>query len=206
MHIFIGLSPCWTGFRPWSELFGGGDWRAAEVINEECWCWFDPCCAPQSPLWPFTRSSGLQWQSAQGAVLVQWRTGIAGGEMFLCVCVCVCVHVPTHWEIFWTLVPLSRSPELNLSISQGLEKFSSSKNKTAKTKIRLQSWVALPFHTQMEFDSAKRNFWVICRVHPMSECLVVPCFRSSRQLRQRIKRRNWSGRKIKDDSNPSLIY
>lgn len=201
MHIFIGLSPCWTGFGPWSELFEGGDWRAAEVINEECWCWFDPCCTPQSPLWPLTRSSGLPWQSARGAIRDQWRTGIAGGEMFLYVCVyaCMCPRTEKSLERLWL------SPEQNLLISQGLKKFSSSKNKTAKTKICLQSWAALPFQTQMEFDSAKWNFWVICRVHPKSKRLAVPCFRSSRQLCWRIKRRNWFGRMIKDDCDPSLI-
>lgn len=143
MHIFIGLSPCWTGFGPWSELFEGGDWRAAEVINEEDWCWFDPCCAPQSPLWPLTRSSGLLWQSAWEAVRDQWRTGIAGGEMFLCLCVyaCMCPRTEKSLERLWL------SPEQNLSISQGLKKFSSSKNKTTKTKICLQSWAALPFQT-----------------------------------------------------------
>lgn len=142
MHIFIGLSPCWTVFGPWSELFEGGDWRAAEVINEEYWCWFDPCCTPQSPLWPLTRSSGLLWQSARGAVRDQWRTGIAGGEMFLCVC--VCMHVPTHREISWTLVALSRAEPIDFTRPK---KFSSSKNKTVKTKTCLQSWAALPFQT-----------------------------------------------------------
>lgn len=162
-------------------------------------------CPPESPLtlhqviWsPMAERSGSRPSPVKDWYSWRWN-------VYLSVCVCVCMHVPTHWEISWTLVPISRSPELNLSISQGLKKFYSSKNKTAKTKIRLQSWVALPFQTQMEFDSAKRNFWVICRVHPMSECLAVPCFRSSRQLRLRIKRRNWFGRKIKDDSNPSLI-